>query len=74
MGVLEGCCQTMLNFYHRLRSVIAVLGNFGTGRARHSVRAVVITRTPGLPMVAGRGLPADVPRLNLTAIVGARRD
>ena len=67
MGILEGCCQTMLNFYHRLRSVIAVLGNLGTGRARHSVRAIVIARTPGLAMVAGRGLPAlpaDVPRLN----------
>jgi len=51
---------------------MAVLGNIGTGGARHSVRAVGVDEKAWLATAAGKGLPAlptHVPMLSLTAIL-----
>ena len=51
---------------------MAVLGNIGTGRARHSVRAAMAIRTHSLASDGGQRTArptANVPMLSLTAII-----
>jgi hypothetical protein len=59
-------------------STIAVLGNIGTGRVRHSVRAVVVNLKTLVGNSGGQrtaALPTNVSMLSLTALVSnaARR-